>query len=136
MRFIIGDTIRSRPMFDDKEITFQISKTPNLRIAGAELLEIKARQFARLVDFSVGEVSKSMSKVSESMFKAAKQLRDEALKRALPFFGGLTKSGKRELTQRTDDVQPQFSIGMTDDPTAIQLNRDIDALLGLGGVIP
>lgn len=124
VRFLIGDTIEKFAMFKDKEIDWQIGQTPDSRIAGAELLEVKARQLARIGDTRVGDVSRSFSKVAEQMLKVAKDLRKDALKRALPFFGGLSKSGKLTLAQDEDAVQPAFSLGMTDDPNAVQLNRD------------
>ncbi len=120
-------------MFDDREINAQLAKTPNERLAGAELLDIKARQFARLANEQVGDVSKQFSKVAEQMKLCAKELRDEALKRAKPFFGGLSKDGKRQLALDDDAVQPAFSIGITDDPTATQLNRDLRDLHGFLG---
>lgn len=133
VRFLIGDTIESRPLFDDREIDFQLTKTPNKKIAGAELLENKARQFAVQADVRVGDVSKAFGKVSENMFKAAADLRADANKRALPFFGGLSISGKEALRERSDDVQPQFSIGQNDNPTAAQLNDSVNSLFGLLG---
>lgn len=120
-------------MFDDREINAQLAKTPNERLAGAELLDIKARQFARLANERVGDVSKNFSKVAEQMKACAKQLRDEALKRATPFFGGLSKDGKHQLALDQDAVQPAFSLGITDDPTAIQLNQDFASLRDLVG---
>lgn len=131
VRFLTGDTVKSRPLFDDREIVWQISQTPNTKMAGAELLLAKSSEFATQADVRVGDVSKAFSKVSEALAKRSKGLRDQALKRALPFFGGLTKSGKRDLALRTDDVQPAFSIGQTDDASAVQLNKDVSELFGL-----
>jgi hypothetical protein len=133
IRYLIGDTVRERALFDDREIEYQLTLTANHGIAGAELLETKARQFAREADVRVGDVSKALGKVSENLFKAAKELRCQTLKRAKPFFGGLTKSGKRELASDDDAVQPQFPLGITDNPSTVQLNRDINYLWGLLG---
>ena len=77
-------------------------------------------------------MSKAFSAVSRNMRKAADDLRREANKRARPFFGGLTKSGKIDLAEDTDAVQPAFSIGQDDNPRAAQLNRDITFLQGFG----
>ncbi len=133
VRFLIGDTIRSRPMFGDTEIAYQLTKTPNAKLAGAELLEIKSRQFARLADEKVGDVSKAFSKVATQMKECAKQLRADAVRLVGAFFGGLTKSGKQSLALDPDAVQPAFPLGITDDPTAVQLNKDYASLLGLVG---
>lgn len=132
VRFLIGDTIKERPMFSDDEVDYQLTQTPGQRIAGAELLEIKSRQWARLADFRVGDVSKSLSKAADAMRKAAKALRADSNKRALPFFGGLSKAGKLSLEADEDAVQPQFLLGMTDN-IAVQMNRDINAVWSLVG---
>lgn len=134
VRFIIGDVFKARPMFADGEIDFQLTQIPNTKLAGAELLDIKARQFARMADIRVGEVSKSFSQVAKQMKACAKQLRDDAVRLVKPFFGGLTVSGKRQLNLDTDAVQPSFPIGITDNPFAVQLNRDFDKLIGLAGI--
>lgn len=133
VRFLIGDTTKDRALFDDREILFQIGKTPNTRMAGSELLLVKATEFSQLADIRVGDVSKSFSQVSKSMKACAKRLRDQALSRALPFFGGRTVSGRRALAEQTDDVQPNFFIGQNDDPSVVQLNSHIGHLLRLDG---
>jgi hypothetical protein len=129
----VGDTTKARMLFDDREIEWQLGKTPNTRIAGADLLIYKANEFARQADVTVGDVSKAFSKVAESMKTCAEHMRSEALKFVLPFFGGLTISGKEALSQRTDDVQPAFSIGMTDSPGVVQLNRNVVDLFDITG---
>lgn len=133
VRFLIGDTIKSRPLFSDSEILYQLTRTPNAKMAGSELLEVKARQFARLADTKVGDVSKSLSQVSKQMLECALNLRADATRSVLPFFGGLTHSGKRTLAQDEDAVQPRFSIGMSDNPAATQLNNSVSALYELYG---
>lgn len=130
VRFLIGDTIKSSPLFDDNEINHRISVTPDENLAGAELLEAKARQFARLATFSVGDVSKQQGELSQNMLTAAKDLRKRANTLAKPFFGGLTKSGNRTLAADTDANQPNFRIGQDDNPTAVQMNNDIRSRFG------
>lgn len=133
VRFLMGDTNTKRPLCGDKEILWQLTNTPNTRIAAADLLLSKAVQFATKGDVKVGDVSKQFSKVADGLKSCSDRLRGEALKRARPFFGGLTKSGKRALATDTDAVQPAFAIGITDDPGAIQLNDDLSTLWDLGG---
>lgn len=123
VRFLIGDTTQEIALFDDREILYQISQIPNLKLAGAELLEVKAREFARQADISVGDISKSLSSVSENLFKAADKLKNDAGKSALPFFGGLSQSGKTALAASTDDVQPSFYRNMMDNPQAPQFDE-------------
>lgn len=133
VRFLIGDTVRSRIMFDDREIEYQLAQTPNRKMAGYHLLQVKSRQFSRLADEKVGDVSKSLSQVAKQMALAAKELRDDALRGVLPFFGGLSRSGKVNLDSDPDAVQPAFPLGITDYPGVVQLNNDIDHLVEVGG---
>lgn len=130
VRFLTTDTVKARALFDDREILFQLTKTPNTRMAAAELLEIKSRELAQKGTIRVGDVSKDFAKAAETMKKCADALRRDALKRARPFFGGLTKSGNLALDQDTDATQPQFGIGQNDNPSAVQLDNDLSALFG------
>lgn len=133
VRFWLGDVNMSRPIWFDPEIEFIVVKVPNTRMAASHLLEIKAQEYARKADIRVGDVSKAYTKAADSMKKFADALKDDALKNARPFFGGLSKSGKRSLADDTDATQPQFYIGQTDNPYAVQMNRDLDSLLGRVG---
>lgn len=128
VRFWLGDLNMQRPVWFDPEIEFIVAKIPNTKMAAAHLLEIKAQEFARKSDIKVGDVSKSYSKAADSMKKCADDLRQDALKAAKPFFGGLTKSGKKALLDDDDATQPQFFIGQTDNPYAVQMNRDLNDL--------
>ncbi len=129
VRFTVGDTTKATALWDDREILYQISRTPNPLIASADLMLSKAAEFARKGDIKVGDISKTFTRASEGMKKCADALREQALRSAKPFFGGLTKSGKQALAGDTDAVQSSFFIGQTDDPTAVQLSEDL-ALLG------
>ncbi len=131
LRFLIGDTITDRFMFTNPEIEYALGEQPDPRIAGADLLEIKSRQYARLADFKVGDVSKAYSKLSEQMKAVAEDLRKRALTSVVPFFGGLTYAGKEDLNSRIGDVQPQFFIGQTDSPSVAQLSEDRSYLYSL-----
>lgn len=131
VRFVTGDTVRERPMFDDREIEYQLTKIPNPKLAGAELLDIKARQFARLADTKVGDCSKSFSQVAKQMKECAADLRKDAVRLVNPFFGGLTVSGKADLANETAAVQPAFPLGITDHYGAVQLNQQLDRLWGM-----
>ncbi len=134
VRFLIGDTVRERAMFGDPEILYQLGKTPNAKVAGAELLEVAARRFARMSDEKVGDVSRSCSQVAKQMKVVADDLRKDAVRLVRPFFGGLTKSGKRSLESDPDAVQPAFPLGITDHYGTVQLNQDLDRLWVAYGV--
>jgi len=125
VRFTAGDTVKEVAVFDDREIDYQLSETPNVRLAAAAMLEAKAAEYSRKGYITVGDVAKDYSKAAEAMLATATRIRNQALSRALPFFGGLTKSGKEELAQDADAVQPNFFIGETDNPEAVQLNGQL-----------
>ena len=130
VRFWLGDINMARPLWYDAEIEFMVGRTPNTRMAASHLLEIKAQEFARKADIRVGDVSKAYSKAADSMKKFAEGLKEDALKTARPFFGGLSKSGKKDLLDDNDATQPQFYIGQTDNPFAVQMSKDISELYG------
>lgn len=116
VRFLIGDTNSSYPLVQNEEVDWALTQEPQTQLAGALLLEHLATKTARLADMKVGDVSKSLSKLTEQYEARAKKLRTLAAGCALPFFGGLSKAGKEELAADSDAVQPNFEIGMDDHP--------------------
>lgn len=123
VRFFTGDVDRESAFLDDDEIDFALTDTPNPRMAAAVLLDELAARFSRKGDVTVGQVSKSFGDVADKLRQRARDLREEASRRtALPFFGGLTISGKNNLDERTDDVQPHFRMKQFDNPLAQQFD--------------
>lgn len=124
VRFYTGDTDRDLAELDDREIAFAITNQSNPKLAAAELLDALATKYARKANITVGQVSKQMGTISDTLRKRAEDLRATAGNLALPFFGGLTKTGKNDLSARTDDVQPHFTIGQFDNPQASQFDGE------------
>jgi hypothetical protein len=123
VRFFTGDVDRESAFLDDDEIDWSLTDSPNPRMAAAVLLDNLATRFSRKADISVGQVSKTFSGIADALRERAKNLREEASRRsALPFFGGLTISGKNDLDERTDDVQPHFRLKQFDNPLARQFD--------------
>lgn len=118
VRFHAGDTDRENAELEDGEIDYALTLQPNVKLAAAELLEALAAKYSRKADISVGQVSKSLGSISDRLAKRAEGLRSKAGIIATPFFGGLTQSGKTNLDQGTDDVQPRFRRGQFDNPRA------------------
>lgn len=128
VRFLVGDTNEDRPLLDDREVEWAISLNPNQNLAAATLADHLYGFFASKGDFKVGPVSKSYGKVAE-LFKAkAAQLRAEACKGAIPSFPATKISTKEVLILNPDLAQSSFSVGLTDNPFAIQLNDEINDL--------
>lgn len=116
VRFHSGDTDASRPLVQDEEIAYVLSKQPNVTLAAAIICDSIVGKLSQNTDASVGDVSESSSQAAEAFRKKAADLRKEAGKLALPLFGGITHSQKDKLDQDTDLVQPSFRIGQDDHP--------------------
>ena len=127
-RFFVGDTNANRPLLADTEIEFALTEFPNTRLAAAMCADALAAKFARESDQKVGDISKSLSKVSEQFRDLATRLRNEAAKRAPASFPAASKDWKQSQRQDTDLVQPTFSVGLGDNPWAVQLNDQLDVI--------
>jgi len=121
-RWLVGDVDCSRPLLDDREITFAIERDGSPVQAAITCLDVLANRFAREADTNVGSISKALSKISEAFAARADSLRSDVTTRALPFFGGRTISGKRTLASDTDAIPPHFAFGRGDDPVAVQFD--------------
>lgn len=126
VRFLVGDTNSKRPLLDDREVDWAISQFPNKNLAAASLCEHLFGRFSSMADIRVGPVSKNYSKVAELFQKKALQLRREACLTAMPSFPATRVASKRALEEDTSLTRPAFSVGMSDDPFAIQINGSLD----------
>lgn len=118
VRYLSGDTDRELAEIDDKEIAFALSKFSDTRLAAAMCVDALADKYARRADIKVGEVSKSMSAISDRLRQRAKDLRTEAGKSAMPFFGGVSEADKQATDANSDNVPPSFRKKMFDSPLA------------------
>lgn len=124
VRFLVGDTISTEPLLDDREVLFAISSKTNLHMAGSMLADHLAARFSRKADYTVGPVSKSMSKLAESYRRLAADLRRDATAGALPSFPA-TKVAEKEALQQDDTLtKSHFAIGMFDNPDAVQFDGE------------
>lgn len=126
VRFLVGDTVRARPLLDDREVEYALSKYANPSLAAALLAEGLAARYARESDVSVGSVSHSLSQVSERFEKLALRLRQDATKMARVSFPATTRDAKKALQDDSSLTNPEFSVGLTDNPEAVQLNSELD----------
>lgn len=116
VRFLSGDTDAARPLAQDEEIAYVLSKQPNVTLAAAIVCDAIVGKLSQNTDAKVGDVSESSSQAAEAFRKKAADLRKEAAKLALPRFGGITISSKETLDRDSDLVQPSFRIGQDDHP--------------------
>jgi len=116
VRFHSGDTDPSRPLVQDEEIAYVLSKQPNVVLAAAIVCDGIVGKLSLNTDARVGDVSESSSQAAEAFRKRAADLRKEAAKLALPIFGGVFKAQKEALDADATLVQPSFRIGQDDHP--------------------
>jgi hypothetical protein len=128
VRFLVGDTIRERPLLDDREIDWILDETENTHLRAALACDALRSRFLAISDYTVGSVSKKFSDVADKYKERASDLRRKAYKNALVAFPAHLKSTKEELELDEELAQPQFSIGMIDNPWATQLNQEIEGL--------
>jgi len=134
VRFLVGDTIRARPLLDDREVAYIVGRNANINIAAAEACEALWSRFLAISDYNVGSVSKKFSDVAAKFKERAADFRSEAARgSALVSFPATLRSTKRALETDSDLAPPQFSIGLADSPLALQLNDEVSELWRLGG---
>ena len=124
VRFLIGDTDADSPLLQDKEIAYLLvdGGTPN-RAAVQGCLALAAK-FARLMDESVGDVSKSYSQRSEAFFKLADKLRLLNSEKSVGIFaGGISDADKQKIEQDPDSVKPAFTRDLHDN---LDIKPDLD----------
>lgn len=116
VRFLAGDTDPQNRFVQDEEIAYALDVQPSVNLAAAVIAEAIGSQFLCQCDETVGALSRKCGQLAENYFKRAKDLRALESHLALPFFGGLTLSGKESLAEDTDAVQPGFRRGQDDFP--------------------
>ncbi len=119
IRFLIGDTLSTDPQLQDAEITGMASIAASDPYQTAILCcDALVAHYARQVDKTSGDLDVAASQ-RVAAYKALKaSLLVGGLRQApiTPYAGGQSISDM-EVDQDNDDlVQPQFSIGMMDDP--------------------
>ena len=126
VRFEVGDTNTTTAKLSDEEIAMLIGDNNHILYAAAAAAEAIGGQSASGVSSkSVGDFSISFPTGSDggglgSYSALAAALRNRAASKAASklYAGGISKSDKTEMVEDADRVQPQFTIGMNDNPTA------------------
>ena len=128
VRFMVGDTIRERPLLDDLEVDWIITQATNLNLRAALACEALWSRFLGISDYTVGSVSKKFSDVAAKFKERAAEFRKDAYKNARVSFPAHLCSTKRALEADNELEYPEFSIGMADNPLATQLNNELNDL--------
>lgn len=125
VRYYCGDTDKCRPLLDDREIDFSLSKNPNEKMAAHDCCNHLAARFSRESDVTVGPVSKSFSKLAENFAKLADRLKTEACANIRPSAPALYKNDKDSLATDANLTQPSFVRDQFDNPYAVQFDDSV-----------
>lgn len=118
VRFLSGDVDTTDQQVTDEEIGFVIEREGDPNLAAAAICEHIATKLSRKADQTVGPSSEQCSQKATAYAERAEELRNRASIRAAPVLGVQTVSGKQALNEDTGAIQPNFQIGMSDNPTA------------------
>jgi len=121
VRFLAGDTDKSDPLVDDREVDYALTLGSH-DIAAAVICEHLAARFARETDIESGEAKEKCSQRAKAFKDRADELRQRAGIAVLPSFGGLSRGEKQTLAANPDAVQPFFGRDEFDNPNANQFD--------------
>lgn len=134
MRFILGDTTPSNglnpnnELLQNEEINYALNKYPDFFTAAVVLCEAIIAKFTRMVDEKTGDEAVTASQRAAQYRNMAADLRQKIGFNSLQLYaGGASKTENEKSECDTDRVKPQFDIGLTDNPYAmeeIHRNRD------------
>lgn len=115
VRLLIQDTDTNHQLLQDEEIDQLLTLAGSVYLAAAMACETLAAKYARLIDRSAFNVSDSPGRTADSFLALAERLREQAVAgNAEIFFGGRSRSGKEDLADDSDAIQPIFSTGQDD----------------------
>jgi hypothetical protein len=115
VRLLVGDILQGDQQMNDAEINFYVTQFSNVNLAAAACCRHLALRFARLVDTVQGTLKTNYSSKSKQYFALGRDLEARGMATAIPAYaGGISVQDVQNQTQDTDRVQPQFTIGMTD----------------------
>ena len=116
VRLMIGDTVSSKPLLQDEEISFYITQDPSVWRAASRACRAIAGNFSRDADSVQGELKQVMSVRSKQYNSLAAQYANDAVARGggLPYAGGISVFDKIQQELNPDRVEPQFNLGMDD----------------------
>ena len=101
---------------------------PDTVLAAADCATALAGKFASKASITVGRISKQMGDLSKKFRDHAEDLRSRAGVLAGVSFPAIAESTKGPLETNTDLITPQLSVGLGDNPFAVQLNGDLTAV--------
>lgn len=136
VRLLIGDTRSDDPILTDSEIEAILGLQPIVTYAAAACADIIAARFAREVDMAIGETKINLSQKVKSYQALADRLRESAgdipggdgtgVATTSMFVGGISFTERDDFLDNSDRIQPNFSLGMDDNPGVMNSLDDLD----------
>lgn len=117
VRFLIGDTDVADALLQDAEITYCVTQKGNVYFAAALAAEAIAGKLGRRYDVG-GAINKAQGALAEKFLKLAAELRRRGAESATIYSGGKTIAEKESDDLDSSNVQPDFKMGMDDNPYA------------------
>lgn len=117
VRFLVGQTsTNDTALLYDPELDFLLIQSPNIYFAAAQAAESLGAQYDRLATRkTVGSLTLDYSGRAKSLLDRAALLRRQGVLRAAsPYIGGQSWSERLSEAANSDQVQPNFTIGMDD----------------------
>lgn len=117
VRFNIGDRDVTAAQLTDEEIAWALYSRGSVMGACAMCCLALAAEYSRLTSISADGVSQGLNqKSAQYAAMAAAFQKKEAIYRASPTLGGVSKADMLAVLSNTDRVPDIFRIGITDDP--------------------
>lgn len=116
IRFLIGDTQQGDKLLSDTEITFTRTQYSNNWLAAAACCRAIALKLARVVDLGQGGLKMQYSQKSKAYQLLAVKLESDGYAKGAigGYAGGISRADVQSQDTNTDRVQPEFTIGWTD----------------------
>lgn len=115
VRFLIGDILQGDQQLTDAEINFTVTKFSNVTLAAAACCRHLATRYARAVDIVQGTLKTNYSNKSRQYFAMSQDMEQRGMATAIGgYAGGISRDDVQTQQQNTDRVQPEFTIGMSD----------------------
>lgn len=127
VRMMLGGNEGASPLFTNTEISVVLQLTPVPTYAAAALWDMAAAKWAAKIDTSIGATRVSLSQKVKAAMDMATRLRDggpgfipggdgSGTPTADMVVGGISIDANDAFRDDPDTVQPNFSLGMDDNP--------------------
>lgn len=121
VRFLIGDTDSTDQQLLDKEIDWLLIETgtaPNAYEAAIAACTTLAARYSRKANKTTGDLSISSGDIAKHYRDLKADLRQNAMRHSVPVpYSAGMRDSDRDIDSEDDDmVQPEFRVGMDDNP--------------------